>query len=100
MLLPRWASLSHNTSVKLPLGYPISGTNPPQYRRSPIGAPAAAHPPIAAPPERSPPEIGHIMPERREHPAIARDRVVGEVASYDLPQPFPLLRDRLMHSTS
>ena len=41
---------------------------------------------LAAPLERSPPEIGHIMPERRERPAIARDRVVGEVASHDLPQ--------------
>src|ERR1700750_2098925 len=55
---------------------------------------------LAAPPERSPPEIGHIMPERRERPAIARDRVVGEVASHDLPQPFPLLRDRLIIPTS
>src|SRR5215510_13202805 len=54
---------------------------------------------LAAPPERSPPEIGHIMPERRERPAIGRDRVVGEVASHDLPQPFPLLWNRLMHST-
>src|SRR6478609_2347993 len=54
---------------------------------------------LAAPPERSPPEIGHIMPERRERPAISRDRIVGEVASHDLPQPFPLLWDRLMHST-
>src|SRR3984893_5703084 len=53
---------------------------------------------LAAPPERSPPEIGHIMPERRERPAICRDRIVGEVASHDLPQPFPLLWDRLMHS--
>src|SRR4029077_11417418 len=59
------------------------------------GAPAS----LAAPPERSPPEIGHIMPERRERPAIGRDRVVGEVASHDLPQPFPLLWNRLMHST-
>jgi hypothetical protein len=39
--------------------------------------------------ERSPPEIGHIMPERRERPAIGRDRIVGEVASHDLPQHFP-----------
>src|ERR1700738_855938 len=54
---------------------------------------------LAAPPERAPPEIGHIMPERRERPAISRDRIVGEVASHDLPQPFPLLWDRLMPST-
>src|SRR5215472_17004667 len=54
---------------------------------------------LAAPPERAPPEIGHIVPERRERPAIGRDRIVSEVTSHDLPQPFPLLGDRLMHST-
>src|SRR5712672_2206326 len=54
---------------------------------------------LTAPPERSSPEIGHIMPERRERPTVCRDRMVGEVASHDLPQPFPLLWDRLMHST-
>src|SRR5260370_14769452 len=39
------------------------------------------------------------MPEGREAPAIGRARVVGEVASHALPQPFPLLWNRLMHST-
>src|ERR1700716_2259588 len=52
---------------------------------------------LTAPPKRSSPEIGHIMPERRERPTICRNRVVGEVASHDLPQPFPLLWNRLMH---
>src|SRR5258706_496891 len=52
---------------------------------------------LTAPPKRSSPEIGHIMPERRERPTFCRNRVVGEVASHDLPQPFPLLWNRLMH---
>ena len=53
---------------------------------------------LTAPPERSSPEIGHIMPEHRECPTVCRNRVVGEVvASHDLPQPFPLLWNRLMH---
>jgi hypothetical protein len=37
------------------------------------------------------------MPERRERPTVCRNRVVGEVASHDLPQQFPLLWNRLMH---
>src|SRR5260370_16643516 len=52
---------------------------------------------LTAPPKRSSPEIGHIMPERRERPTVCRNRVVGEVARHDLPQPFPLLWNRLMH---
>src|SRR5260370_15404627 len=39
------------------------------------------------------------MPEGREAPAIGRARVVGEVASHALPQPFPLLWNQLMHPT-
>ena len=38
-----------------------------------------------------------MMSERRKRPAIGRHRIVGEVAGYDLPQPSPLLRDRLVH---
>src|ERR1700729_1339655 len=51
---------------------------------------------LTAPPERSPPEVGYMMSERRKRPAIGRHRIVGEVAGYDLPQPSPLLRDRLV----
>jgi hypothetical protein len=32
---------------------------------------------LTAPPKRSSPEIGHIMPERRERPTVCRNRVVG-----------------------
>src|SRR5580692_10685846 len=37
-----------------------------------------------------------MVPERRKRPAIRWDRVVGEVARHDLPQPLPLLGDWLM----
>src|SRR4051794_1673917 len=53
---------------------------------------------LAAPPERTPPEVAHPMPERRERPAIGGHRIIGEVASDDLPQPRALDRDRLMHA--
>src|SRR5512140_3186724 len=52
---------------------------------------------LTAPPERAPPEVGHMMSERRKRPTIGRHRVVGKVAGHDLPQPSPLLRDRLVH---
>src|SRR5262249_990504 len=51
--------------------------------------------PLAASSERAPPEAGHVLPGR-ERPAIGRNRVVQEVSSYDLPQPFPLFRDGLV----
>ena len=54
---------------------------------------------LAASPKRAPPEVGHMMPERRERPAVCRDRIVGEVAGHDLPQPSPLFGDRLVHSS-
>ena len=37
------------------------------------------------------------MAERRKRSAIGWNRVVGEVASHDLPQPAPLIGDWLMH---
>src|SRR5215472_10649935 len=52
--------------------------------------------PLAASSERASPEVGHVLPERRERPTIGRNRVVHEVSSYDLPQPFPLFRDGLV----
>ena len=55
--------------------------------------------PLAASSERAPPEVGHVLPERRERPAIGRNRIVHEVSSHDLPQPFPLFRDRLVHAS-
>src|SRR6195256_2891860 len=53
---------------------------------------------LAAPPKRSTPEVGHVMPERRERPAICGYRIIGEVACNDLPQTVSLSWDSLVHS--
>src|SRR5246500_4422251 len=53
---------------------------------------------LAAPPKRSTPEVSHVMPERRERPAIRGYRIIGEVACNDLPQPVSLIWDSLVHS--
>jgi len=53
--------------------------------------------PLTAPPKRLPPEIGHMVQERRERPAVGRDRIIVEVASHDLAQPSSLEANRLMH---
>src|SRR6202049_1904333 len=47
---------------------------------------------------RSTPEVGHVMPERRKRPTICGDRIIGEVACNDLPQPVSLIWDSLVHS--
>src|SRR6516164_11283739 len=39
---------------------------------------------LGAAPERSTPEVGHIMPERRERPAICGYRIVSEMACHSL----------------
>src|SRR5271169_1872689 len=54
--------------------------------------------PLAASLERAPPQVGHTEPERCQRPDVRWDRIVSEVASYDLPQPFPLFGDRPVHS--
>ena len=41
-----------------------------------------------------------MMMERDYCPAVGRRGVIAEEASDDLRQPFPLLRDRLVHSPS
>src|SRR6516165_4780277 len=53
---------------------------------------------LATTPERSTPEVGHVMPERRERPTICGYRIVSEVACNDLPQPVTLIWDSLVHS--
>jgi hypothetical protein len=53
---------------------------------------------LAAAPERSTPEVGHVMPERRERPTICGYRIVSEMAGNDLLQPVTLIRDSLVHS--
>src|SRR5215469_6994051 len=53
--------------------------------------------PLAASLERAPPQVGHTEPERGQRPDVRWDRIVSEVASDDLPQPFPLFGDRPVH---
>src|SRR5262249_24473865 len=53
---------------------------------------------LAATPERSTPEVGHVMPERRERPTICGYRIVSEMACNDLLQPVTLSWDSLVHS--
>ena len=53
---------------------------------------------LAAAPERSTPEVGHVMPERRERPTICGYRIVSEMACNNLPQPVTLIWDSLVHS--
>ena len=53
---------------------------------------------LAAAPERSTPEVGHVMPERRERPTVCGYRIVSEMACNDLLQPVTLIWDSLVHS--
>jgi hypothetical protein len=52
---------------------------------------------LTAPSKRASPEVSHMVSERRKGSTIGWDRIVGKVASHDLPQPPPLFGDRLMH---
>ena len=61
--------------------------------------PTPGHPILLAPTsERAAPKIGDAMPECMQCTTIGRHRVVRKEAGCDLPQPFPLLGDWLMHS--
>src|SRR5262252_8531054 len=71
-------------------GKPVVG----QFRH-PIPRKAAL---LTAAPERSTPEVGHVMPERRERPTICGHRIVNEMAGDDLLQPVALIWDSLVHS--
>src|ERR1700730_7451814 len=53
---------------------------------------------LAATPQRTPPEVGDMVPEHVQCPRIGRHCVVVEVAANDVPQPFPLNWDRLVHA--
>src|SRR5262249_1309169 len=55
---------------------------------------------LTASPQRAPPEVSHMLPEHAECTRIGRHRVIVEVATEDLPQPFPLLGDRPVHAPS
>src|SRR5882672_9137037 len=62
------------------------------------------HPPcvilLAAPSKRASPEVADVEAEGGKRATVGRHRVVIEVPGDDLSQPFPLLRDRLMHAPS
>jgi hypothetical protein len=51
---------------------------------------------LAASPRRAPPEVRDLVAECPHGPTIGRHRMVGEEAGHDLPQPLPLLGDRLV----
>jgi len=55
---------------------------------------------LAASSKRPPPKIRDIVPEHPQRRAIVRHGVIVEETGNDLPQPFPLFRDRLMQSPS
>ena len=55
---------------------------------------------LTATPERAQPKLGHVVPEGAQRATIGRHGVVVEHAVDNLPQPFPLNRDRLVHSPS
>jgi hypothetical protein len=56
--------------------------------------------PLAASPERPPPEARGVGTERRECAKVRWHRVIIEEAGDDLPQPVPLLGDRLVPAPS
>src|ERR1700692_2296462 len=55
---------------------------------------------LAAAPERPTPEVYDVVAERTEGPRVRRHRVIREVASNHLPEPFPLFGDRIIHALS
>ena len=52
----------------------------------------------AAPPERLPPDVGDEEAEGAERATVGRHGVVVEPSFDDLPQPFPLDGNRLVHA--
>jgi hypothetical protein len=54
--------------------------------------------PLAASDKHPMPAFGDLGPECHEGPKVGRHRVVVEVATDDMPQPFPLCGDRLVHT--
>src|ERR1039458_8450819 len=70
----------------------------PVVRQSPYAVPS--EPVIlTSPPKRAPPQVDDPVPKRAKRPAVSRDCIIGKVPGYDLPQPFPLFGNRMVHST-
>src|SRR5882724_12520051 len=55
---------------------------------------------LAAPPQRLPPTSDHLVPEARDRAIVSRHGVIVEVSTDDLPQPFSLYGDGLVHAPS
>ena len=55
---------------------------------------------LTAPPKDASPEADRVEPERPQCRKICWHCVIGEKAGDDLPQPLPLVRDRLVHALS
>src|SRR5262249_41738144 len=53
---------------------------------------------LTPPPQRASPQVGDVMAEHDQCPGIGMHGMVVEVALYDIPQPFPLRGDRLVHA--
>jgi hypothetical protein len=53
---------------------------------------------LATTPQRAPPELGDVVQEDMQCLGVSWHCEVVEVAIDDVPQPFPLFRDRLVHA--
>ena len=63
--------------------------------------PVPGHPILlASSSERAPPKVGDVVAERAECTTVCRHRVIRKEAGHDLPQPFALFWDRLVHPLS
>src|SRR5215472_3387387 len=53
---------------------------------------------VAATPQRAPPEVDDMVPEHGQCTGVGRHCVIAEVATNDVPQPFPLIGEGLVHA--
>src|SRR5262245_53746507 len=53
---------------------------------------------VAATPQRALPEVDDMVPEHGQCTGVGRHCVIAEVATNDVPQPFPLIREWLVHA--
>src|SRR5262249_44553532 len=53
---------------------------------------------VAATPQRAPPEVDDMVPEHGQCMGVGRHGVIAEVATNDVPQPFPLIGEWLGHA--
>src|SRR6516225_8638767 len=53
---------------------------------------------VAATPQRAPPEVDDMVPEHGQCTGVGWHCVIAEVATNDVPQPFPLIGEWLVHA--